>query len=474
MELLKHITQLSTYRPEGGLKKELYQLVVEENYNRTQAKRHFEDKQYKSNFRVVYKNLKDSLLDGVITTPLHKLPNLIRSRLQVWKKQLQYRIFIQIGDKEAGIKLATETLIAAEQNEQFEVVHTICRDLLSYYSTSHPNTQKYQKYRQKYTKVTKLMFEEAKAEIIYRDFLYNYHSKQPITSFSLDIAELETIALSNDKYKFRYYFYALKSLYLKLIKDSDALLVHNKIAYTFFNQLGKDLHYVVKLNFIAGSIPYYILKNQFPATEHAINLALSVAPKHSFDWQRILIYQSILGFYSQKPKIALRAFNLSKQVPSKKNTSEVLFDKWYLIEGYLAFFGAIGRIPPMESFRLSRWLNITERRNKPAQKANLIIIELLYHLATKNHAKYFRKTEQIESYINTHFKAHTYKRTRYFLRMLKAVVKGNYHHDLVPIYAAKQLTKLRAAQSELNSEVIELEIIPYELLWEEVLLRLKR
>lgn len=474
MELLKRITQLSTYSPEGGLKKELYRLVVKENYNRAQAKRHFNNQHHKSNFRVVYKNLKDSLLDGVLITPLHKFPSLIRSRLQVWKKQLQYRIFIQIGDMKAGIKLAKETLSSAEQNEQFEVIHTICRDLLAYYSTSHPDTQKYQKYRKKYAEATKLMLEEAKAEIIYRDIWHYYHSKQSIIRFSLAIAELEEITLSNDKYKFRYFFYSLKSLYLELIKDSDALLTHNKIAYTFFDNFEKELHYAVKFNFISGSIPFYILKNQFAPAEYAINLSLSIAPIHSFNWQKILIYQSILGFYSQKPKIALRAFNLSKEVPSKKNTSEVLSDKWHLIEGYLAFFGAIGRIPPMESFRLSRWLNITEHRNKEAQKANLIIIELLYHLATKNYEKYFRKTEQIESYIATHFKAHTYKRTRYFLRMLKAVVKGNYHHDLVPIYAAKQLTKLRAAHSELSSEVIELEIIPYEMLWEEVLLRLKR
>ena len=51
---------------------------------------------------------------------LHKLPSLIRSRIQVWKKQLQYRMFIQLGDIDAGVKLATETLTAAEQNKQFE------------------------------------------------------------------------------------------------------------------------------------------------------------------------------------------------------------------------------------------------------------------------------------------------------------------------------------------------------------------
>lgn len=474
MELLKRITKLSTYRPEGGLKKELYQLVVEENYNRAQAKQHFETQQYKSNFRVVYKNLKDSLLDGVITTPLHKLPSLIRSRIQVWKKQLQYRIFIQLGDMEAGIKLATETLTVAEQNEQFDVVHTISKDLLSYYISGHSDIQKYQKYRIKYNKATQLMLEESRAELTYRDFLYSYYSKQPIDHFSGSIAELEQIASSNKKYKFRYFFYSLKSLYYELNQESDALLELNKTAYNFFDQLGKDLHYAVKFNFIAGSIPYYILKNRFAAGEHAINLSLSIAPQNSFNWQRVLIYQSILGFYSQKPKIALRAFQLSTTDAAKKIKSEVLLDKWHLIEGYLAFYGILGRIPTMESFRLARWLNITEHHNKPKQKANLVIIELLHHLANKKYDKYFHKTEQIESYISTHFKAHDFKRTRYFLRMLKAVVKGNYHYDIVPIYAAKQLTKLRSAQAELSSEVIELELIPYEMLWEEVLGLLKR
>ncbi len=56
MALIKHIIKLSTYRPESGLKQELYQLVVEENYNRTPVKRHFEAQHYTSNFRVLYKN----------------------------------------------------------------------------------------------------------------------------------------------------------------------------------------------------------------------------------------------------------------------------------------------------------------------------------------------------------------------------------------------------------------------------------
>lgn len=90
------------------------------------------------------------------------------------------------------------------------------------------------------------------------------------------------------------------------------------------------------------------------------------------------------------------------------------------------------------------------------------------------HAKYLEKLDRVEGFIQSRFKAHQFKRTRYFLRLLKSVVKGNYRVSLVEAHGKRQLKNLAVTRKDLTIETIDLEIVPYELLWNIVIDRLKR
>ena len=77
--------------------------------------------------------------------------------------------------------------------------------------------------------------------------------------------------------------------------------------------------------------------------------------------------------------------------------------------------------------------------------------------------------EQIESILSNRLKKRNFKRSRYFLRMLKIVVRGNYRASLVSAHAHIHLNKLKNAPMGLDTTIFDREIVPYELLWDAIL-----
>lgn len=470
MDVLKDIIKQSKYKPVRGLKSVLYQLIKDKDYNRDQVKAHFEKSGKISQLRVVQANLQESLLDSILTTTLYSLPSLLRNRFKVWKKQLQVKILLQTGSKLAGVKLAIDTIPLAEKQDEFEVVHALCKELINQFSISQPNTPKYQKYRAKMEEMEKLIAAELTAEKLYNDLWHHYNSKKEIGGFGARLLELDKLVGENDKYKFRYFYYSAKSFYYQLTKSNDLLVENNQAAYQFFDSLDRHLHYAIQFNFLSALIPYYILQKDFAQAQNTISLCIHLPPLGSYNWHYIKIYECLLGLYSQKPKIALRAYQQA-QLPERKFDDTAVAKKWHQIKGYLSLYVKLGLLDCQLDFKLSKWVNI-DSTGETDLKANLIVVELLHLLADKNYQKFLPKTEQIESFISAHFKGHDYKRTRYFLRMLRSVVKGNYRASLVSVHAAKNLGRLVTSGDGLEVAVLDREVVRYEILWDMVLKQL--
>ena len=156
MEALKSITKLSTYRPKRGLKKVLFNLIQKKGFSRKEAETYFKERKKGSQFSVVYKRLKTDLLEGILNTSLSQFSKSSADKIKIWKRHLQTKMLLRIQNKTAGIKQAIHTVVMAEKNEEWEVVLSLCRELMIQYSLISPNTLKYNKYLQtvSYTHLT--------------------------------------------------------------------------------------------------------------------------------------------------------------------------------------------------------------------------------------------------------------------------------------------------------------------------------
>lgn len=473
MQVLKEIIKRSSYKPKGGLKGELYYLVNEKNYDDQEVKEHFNEIGKIKQLHSVNRHLKESLLESVLTTSLYTLGKALRNRIRLLKRQLQARILLYTGSNIAGVKLAIDTIVIAEKSQDFETVHALCRELIIQFSIGQPDVQKYRKYREKMEKAWQHLGEELQGEKTYRDILHCHNAKESIDAFPERIKQLDKIAIFNQHYKFNYFYYSTKSFYYQLTRDNQRLIENNKAAYHFFEQLNTDLHYVTQLSFLSELIPYYIIDRQFGLADITILTCLKMPPSGSYNWHRILIYKTASGFYSNKPGISLSAFKTAHSI-KKKFDNHIISEKWHLVNGYLALYHKSQRIHYEAKFKLGKFLNIEEQQRNDEQKANLIILELLHLLADGKHLLFFEKLERVEGHIASRFRTNNFKRTRYFLRLLKSVVKGNYHIPLVLAHGKKQLKNLNDTQNDLGVNTIDLEIVPYGLLWEVVLFFLRK
>ena len=125
--------------------------------------------------------------------------------------------------------------------------------------------------------------------------------------------------------------------------------------------------------------------------------------------------------------------------------------------------GKLDKSEMSESFRLRKYLNIEEQQRNDEQKANLLVLELLHLFVDKERKKFFEKQERVEGFLQNRFRAHRFQRTRHFLRLLKSIVRGNYHPVGVKAHAERQIKNLSKSKIDIN--VIDIEIVPYETLW---------
>ena len=302
--------------------------------------------------------------------------------------------------------------------------------------------------------------------------MLSYNKRKDISHIPKAIDELKLIAANNNNHKFRYYYYSTCNIYYQITNQQEKVIENNKTAYHFFAKQQESLNYIYKFNFLVDLIPIYLIQKKFADAENTLKICLELPPENSFNHHKTLLLQTYLGFRSNKPKIAQHAYKVAHTTPTKFD-STVIDQRWHLIKGYLALYHKLGLIHFDQPFRLKSFLNITETQKDHNQKANLIILELLHLLVDKDYSKFYAKLERVEAFISKRFKAHEYKRTRYFLRMMKAVVKGNYHGKLVLAHAKRQIKLLAKTTEDFDVDTIEREIVPYEILWDLVIKQLR-
>ena len=122
----------------------------------------------------------------------------------------------------------------AEKNNEWEVVLSLCRELMIQYSIVNADIIKYKKYLVKYESANQYLQEEIKAEKIYQDLILCQHTKKSIQHIPAKIEALEQIVKRNQQSKFRYLYYSIKNLYYQLNQEDTNLIINCHAAFQFF------------------------------------------------------------------------------------------------------------------------------------------------------------------------------------------------------------------------------------------------
>lgn len=469
MKVIREIIEASSYIPVSGNQRYLYDLLSDPSLDREAIADRFDKSS--AQFRNTYKNLKDNLLDGLLQQSCSDLSKIKQIHISIRKKSLEAFILLQGGNKRAGLVIAEEVVRMAERYGIIPIVVEMSRTLSTIYATT--AHVKYLKYKEKFKKFHRLLNEELLAQQVLDELTYLIEKNKEWKEILPAAKSLKLLLPNNKEIRFRLYYYGIYNYIYSLQEDITSLKNICEEAILFFSSLKVPLPHTTKWLFQMDIVILFIIKGQYSQAEKVIKEALLLPAVGSRNWHTTQQYIAILGLYSDKPAIAQTAMKRAQTVSRKVETPQIKA-KWKVIHAYLALYEKTGKITGLPTFRLYRLLNDVSALNKSVTKRNIFILELLHLLARDKHYEYLQRTDGIEQYLSRNAKGKEDNRLRYFLRMLKCIGTGAFHTIRVEAHAKKNKTKLSNALLTYDFNILEKELVPYELLWELALSFLKK
>lgn len=149
-------------------------------------------------------------------------------------------------------------------------------------------------------------------------------------------------------------------------------------------------------------------------------------------------------------------------------------ETWLLFGAFLEYLITIGTLErPVEQkgkglFRLNRFLNEVPIFNGEKRRRNIpvLVLQILFLINRDRYSAAADRIEAVEKYCSRYLKKGSSFRSNCFIKMLLQIPQTAFHVEAVKRKANRYQKQLSANPLEMTNQSWEVEIIPYEQLWE--------
>jgi len=405
-----------------------------------------------------------------------------------YKDMVASKILIGRHARPAAIPLAQETLKKALRYGFTDIILGVSRDLQVHYGGLVGDKKKYIEYQKIITLYTDMYFAELKAEDYYLGITFNYTKSRGSKVELADLAqqyylELEEMMQQTQSYRFCYLFYQISLLRYEITNDYESSLKVCEEALGFFQSNEQYVAHsqTVVVTFMNKSLACHLRLQQYAEGEALSLKALQSIHEGSTSWFNTLSYYITICFHSKQYQKAYRIYEQATGHPKFKhliqNTSEV----WNIYHAYIHYFILIGKIKPdiqksnSTRFRVSKFLNQvpTFSQDKQGGNISILILQTLFLLSQGDYNKIIDRVESLNMYTHRYLRKDDTFRSNCFIKMLLQMPQGNFVYKQVLRKAHRFWEALQSMPLVTARQNAELEVVPYETLWEYVLQSLK-
>ena len=320
-----------------------------------------------------------------------------------------------------------------------------------------------------------LLQADAIAEAYHCEGILNiYHGKGKKKELALEQAktqlmELKKLAEQYDSYRLHLHYRVLD---LTVAKENGEIIKAIQICEDALHFFRERPHYFLtgQKAFTSQLFILYWQTKQYEKGKVLLRFSRQFATPGTMDWSVYNHYQFLLGMHTSQYEAAAASLktiihhNNYKLLPSYERES------WQLKLAYITFLYKLGKIKSIEQpkFRLGKFLNEVPMfaADKRARNIPILVIQILFLLLDKKHGKAIDRMEAIDAYCKRHLKKDDTYRSHCFIKMLLKIIEANFHPVAARRKAAPLVKKLTKVPFEVSGQVHEIEIIPYEELWE--------
>ncbi|MCA0237603.1 MAG: hypothetical protein LCH81_14600 [Bacteroidetes bacterium] len=386
-------------------------------------------------------------------------------------------VLLSKNAKRVSISMMEDLLKQTLHFEFTELSLSILSALRLHYGTIHGNLDRYNMYRSMYQQHQEVWMMENEAEDNYTHLVsYFVNSKSSKTSISDKAREyFESV---------QQYMERSESFRLHLCGRMIQVMIHSskndyaatarvcEEAITFFK--GKTFESNLPLQaFYYQLIVCYIQLKEFEKGEVIIQQYQTVFEEGSFNWYKLQELFFLLATYTQHYDAA---FDVCENVQAKIRSNNALptqiTEMWKIYEAYSYYLVTVGKITLPEGhvarFKLKKFLNDIPTYSKDKQGMNIpiLIIQTLFAISEQNYHQSIDRIEAVEKYCGRYLKQNETFRSHCFIKALLQIPAASFHREAVIRKAQKFIDQLHKLPLDVAYQTHEIEIIPYEHLWE--------
>jgi tetratricopeptide (TPR) repeat protein len=263
------------------------------------------------------------------------------------------------------------------------------------------------------------------------------------------------------------------TLTYQILNEHEKLMASCERAIRYFDSLEHDLASAANFRYILRMLPSQIMLGNYERAKELAHQALSLTDANNYNYLRVLEFYLILGFYSRRYDIALKASEMVHAIPNFKDFPDSVQEYWKIYDGFIYLFIQLGKIKVPEGavprqFKVARFLNEVPTYSKDKRGANvtILILQVLILLQQKKYDKIIDKADALKVYTSRYLRKNETYRSNCFIKMLLLLPHYAFNKKGVLRRSAKLEKRLSEVPIAEITPSIEVEVVPYETLWE--------
>lgn len=381
----------------------------------------------------------------------------------------------------AGVNLSFNILKRAKKYEFTELTVDVARTLRVHFGTLEGNLKKFEQYNELFKEYSEIIGWEDLAEELYTELVIRYANIKATDDLIQKKAKEYYDKLQEGLDKYQTYRLHLCATLIKLTQYSS---VNNYSETAKICQ--ESIEFFERKNYLASmplQIFYYqllvchIQLKQYEEGRIAAESCLEVLTEGSFNWFK---YQELYLMLLMHTHQYQKAYQLFHKVNDHKRFSflpENVKEMWKIFEAYIHYLVIIQKVKLSKKdkhftkFRLGRFLNGTPIYSKDKRGMNIpiLVVQILFMILQRNYNSAIDRIEAIEKYCSRYLTKDDTFRSNCFIKMLLQIPACSFHKAAVERKTAKFLNRLKGMPLDVAKQSHEIEIIPYEELWELVI-----
>lgn len=376
------------------------------------------------------------------------------------------------------IGLSHKILKIATKYEFTELILDISRTLRMYYGGRVGDLKKFEQYNALHKQYEEIYLKENLAEEWYVELMVQLVNKKSKDTSIKDrameyVQRLEEDLEKYDSYNLHFHGYLIQVLIYSSAHEHQKTIEVCKQAIEFFQKKPYTTSKPLQGFFLQELVCYTELK-QYQEGKISAEKASEFIDEGSFNWFKYQEQYLKLSLHTNEYQAAYETFNQAINHKRFQFLTSNSAETWKIFEAYIHYLIDIGRIKPhskdkrFTKFRLGKFLNDTPNyaKDKRAMNVTILIVQILFMILQRKYDMAVDKIEAIEKYCSRYLRKDDAFRSNCFIKMLLLIPSNGFHKAGVERKSKKFLERLQSVPPEESGQMNDIEIIPYENLWD--------